>query len=169
MEAKEFIRTALESIQRNLEPVLDGLTQAEVKHQPAQDLHSIGLILFHTARSEDFFVQELMRGKPQVWEKSRWYVTFNVPIEERGRHYKAEQVNAFVSPDLGELRGYFVAVRRETLDYLGSLNPEDFHRNIKTPRGETTVGGFFSNIISHAAQHTGEMSYLRGLQRGLNK
>lgn len=169
METKEFIRIELESLQRNLAPILDGLAPAEVAWQPSETCNSIGLTLFHTFRTEDFFVQELMRSLPQVWVKDKWYVRFNLPEEERGRHYKAEQVKAFVAPDLVLLRGYNTAVRAETLEYLKDLKPEDFHRKITTPRSETTVAGFFSNIVIHTAQHTGEVSYLRGLQRGLNR
>lgn len=53
---KEFIRTVLEDLQRSLDTILDGLTQDEVAWQPTDTLNSIGLILFHTARSEDFFI-----------------------------------------------------------------------------------------------------------------
>jgi hypothetical protein len=169
METKEFIRITLEGLSHSLEPVLKGLTPAEIAWQPAPNLNPIGLILFHTARSEDFFIQELVQRQPQVWEREQWYVRFNFPKEERGRHYKAEQVNAFISPDIDNMRNYFTAVREGTLKCLDGLKPEDFHRVVTTPRGERTVAEFFSNIASHAAQHLGEMSYLRGLQRGLNK
>ena len=169
METKEFIRNVLDGLQRNLDTVLEGLTQEEIAWQPAIDRNPIGLILFHTARSEDFFVQQLMRRKPQVWEKAGWYIRFNLPVEERGRHYTAEQVNSFITPDLTEMRNYYTEVREQTLEYLKDLKPEDYYREITTPRGTTTVAGFLSNIVSHAAQHIGEMSYLRGLQRGLNQ
>jgi hypothetical protein len=169
METTDFICTALESLQRSLDSVLEGLTRAEITWQPAEHCNSIGLILFHTTRSEDFFVQELMRNQPQVWEKDQWYVRFNIEEKERGRHYGLEQVKAFIVPEFSDLRDYNVAVRRATLYYLKDLKPEDFIRGITTPRGQSTVAGFFSNILIHAAQHLGEMSYLRGIQRGLNK
>jgi hypothetical protein len=168
MESAEFIRIELDSLQSNLDSVLKGLTQAEIAWQPVDTCNSIGLILFHTARSEDFFVQELMRNQLQVWEKDKWYVSFNLPEKERGRHYGAEQVKAFIVHELTDLQNYTAAVRAETMDYLEDLKPEDFQRKITTPRSETTVAGFFSNIVIHTAQHLGEMSYLRGLQRGLN-
>jgi len=166
---KEFIRTVLDNLQRSLDTVLDGLTQAEVAWQPTDTLNSIGLILFHTARSEDFFIQELVRRQPQVWEKDKWFEKYGFPSEERGRHYKAEQVKNFVSPDLALLKAYNASVRAHTLDYLTNLTQEEYHRVVTTPRGERPVSGFLSNITIHAAQHTGEISYLRGLQRGLNQ
>lgn len=169
MEAKDFITMVLDRLDSDMTNLLDGLTQVEIAWRPAHNYNPIGLILMHAARSEDFFVQELMRRQTQVWEKNRWYLRFNLPVEERVRHYTAEQLNSFVSPDLIELRSYYAEVRKETLDYLSSLTPKDFFQEIKTPRGETTLAGFFANIINHTAQHLGEMSYLRGLQHGLNK
>ncbi|MFC1900784.1 DinB family protein, partial [Chloroflexota bacterium] len=141
----------------------------EIAWQSATDLNSIGLILFHTARSEDFFIQELVRQQPQIWEASGWTRHFNMTLEERGRHYKAEQVNAFVPPDIGDIRKYFTEVRAQTLEYIKTLKPEDYSREITTPRGTNTVHGFLTNIIKHSAQHAGEISYLRGLKRGLNQ
>ena len=90
-------------------------------------------------------------------------------LEERGRHYNPEQVNAFVPPEIADIRKYFAEVRTQTLEYVKGLEPEDYNREITTPRGTNTVSGFLTNIINHAAQHTGEMSYVRGLKRGLNQ
>ena len=166
---KAFIQTVLEDLQLSLDTVLDGLTQAEAVWQPSDSLNSIGLILFHTARSEDFFIQELVRGQSQVWEKDNWFERCKLPREERGRHYTAEQVKAFVPPDITLIKAYNASVRAHTLDYLAGLTSEEYNRVVTTSRGERPVAGFLSNIITHAAQHTGEICYLRGLQRGLNK
>ena len=166
---RAFIKIVLDDLQKSLDTALTGLTQGEVAWQPNSTLNSIGLVLFHTARSEDFFIQELVRKQPQVWEKDRWYERCGLPAEERGRHYRAEQVKAFVSPDVGLLKAYQASVRDHTLDYLSSVTAEEYHRVVTTPRGERPVSGFLASIITHAAQHTGEISYLRGLQRGLNQ
>ncbi len=164
-----FVRDTLEDLGRSLDAVLDGLTQAEVAWQPKGTLNSIGLIFFHTARSEDFFIQELVRRQPQVWEKDGWFERCGFPAAERGRHYRAEQVKAFVCPDIGLLKSYNSSVRAHTLDYLSGLTAEEYRRVVTTPRGERPVAGFLTSIVTHAGQHIGEMSYLRGLQRGLNK
>jgi hypothetical protein len=166
---KAFIRATLEDVQRSLDAVLTGLNRKEVDWQPTDTLNSIGLILFHAVRSEDFFIQELVRKEPQVWEKDRWFERYGFPREERGRHYKPEQVKAFVSPVIELLKTYGRSVREHTMDYLSGLTAEEYSRVVKTPRGERPVSGFLSSIITHAAQHSGEISYLRGLQRGLNQ
>ncbi len=166
---KGFITSTLDELQRSLDSIIEGLTQKEVAWQPNNTLNSIGLILFHTFRSEDFFIQELVRNQSQVWEKDGWFKKLGFPKEERGRHYQAEQVKAFIVPDIQLLREYGKAVRAHTLAYVAGVTIEEYRRIVKTPRGERPVSGFLSNIITHAAQHTGEISYLRGLQRGLNQ
>jgi len=53
---------------------------------------------------------------------------------------------------------------------LKGLTPDGFDKLINMPRlGDITIGAVFSLIAVHLAQHTGEISYLRGLQRGMNK
>jgi hypothetical protein len=64
---------------------------------------------------------------------------------------------------------YYTAVRASTLEYLGSIKMEEFERKVKLPFGEFSVAGVFSLLVGHTAQHTGEISYLRGLQRGMDK
>ncbi len=88
---------------------------------------------------------------------------------EAGSHYSIEQVNAFPVPDIKDLQTYYDTVRASTLEYLQSMKPEGFERKVKMPFGEFTVAGIFSLIVSHTAQHLGEIGYLRGLLRGMDK
>ena len=169
METREYILTEFEGLQSDFDSVLDSVTQAELAWRPSAACNPMWLILFHMARTEDIFVQELMRGQPQVWESGKWYVRFNREEKDRGRHYSEEQVKAFVVPEIKGLLAYCAAVRAQTLDYLKNLTSGDFDREITTPRVKTTLGWFFSDIVSHAEQHLGEVSFLRGLQRGTNK
>lgn len=166
---KGFIKSVLNDLKMNLDTIIDGLTQEEISWKPKDTLNSIGLILFHTFRTEDFFIQELVRVKTQIWEKDKWYEQFGLTAEERGRHYQEEQVKTFVTPELRLLIEYDTSVRRETERYVSGLTEDEYHRIVTTPRGERPVSGFLNSIITHRAQHTGEISYLRGLQRGLNK
>ncbi|UCD08004.1 MAG: DinB family protein [Dehalococcoidales bacterium] len=166
---KGFTKNVLNDLQSSLDTVLGGLTQEEISWKPKETLNSIGLILFHTFRTEDFFIQELVRQQTQVWEKEKWFEKFGFTAEERGRHYQEEQVKTFVCPELSLLVDYNISVRRETDSYISGLTEDEYHRIVTTPRGERPVSGFLNSIITHRAQHTGEISYLRGLQRGLNK
>ncbi len=186
MEMKEFIQNGLENVKRGFDRTLDGLTPAELKWQPRPDANSIGLILFHSIRTEDSSIH-MLQGKPQLWESERWYQKFHKVINDGGAHYTAEQVAAFVVPDLKELLAYAEAVRKDTLEYLKGLKPEDFDKKVNMPPTPARmaipvgrpapprppfnpiVGSRLLMLITHLSQHVGEISYIRGLQRGMDK
>ena len=169
MELKDYIKMELDSSKRTSTRVLNSLTQQELMWRPAAGCNSMGLILFHVAKSEDSFVQSRLQGKPQIWESGKWFDKLNMAESEAGAHYTVDQVNAFIVPNLKDLMEYYDAVRFKTLDYLNSLTPEAFDRIVKLQFGEFTVAGVFSLVISHTAEHIGEISYLRGLLRGMDK
>ncbi len=188
MEAKELIQTGLGNVKRSIDRTLDGLTPAELKWQPRPDANSIGLILFHIVRSEDSSIQSRLQGKAQLWELEKWSQKLNKNLSDNGSRYTAEQVAAFVVPDLKDLLGYAEAVRRQTLEYLNNLTPADFDKKFDltpppprdipagtpnqprvSPFRDMTIGSMLMMNVTHFAQHAGEISYLRGLQRGMDK
>jgi len=175
MESKELIKAGLENVKRTVDRTLEGLTHDEVSWHPRPDANSIGLILFHMARSEDSFVNRLIQGKPQLWETGKWYEKLNKELEDGGSHYTEEQVAGFVVPDLKGLQAYTDAVRKQTLDYLTKATPETLDRVVEmtqmgpVKRPPTTVGMLLLMNVTHLSQHGGEVSYLRGLKRGMDK
>ncbi len=169
MELKDYIKSTLERSKGGLTRVLNTLTQDELAWRPACGCNSMGLLLFHIARSEDNFVQSTLQGNPQIWESEKWCDKLGMNEDETGSHYTIDQVNEFTVPDMNGLLAYYDEVRTKTLDYLENLAPDDFDRKVTTPFAELTVAGIYSIIVSHTAQHTGEISYLRGMLRGMDK
>jgi hypothetical protein len=169
MDLKQYIKIELDGLKRTLSRVLDTLTQEELGWRPACGCNSMGLLLFHIARSEDSFIQGMLQGQPQVWSTGNWYNKLNMAESERGAFYSVDQVNVFSVPDKKVLLDYYEAVRVSTLDYLDKLDPADFDKNVKLPFGEFTLGGVFSLIMNHTAGHMGEISYQRGMLRGMDK
>ncbi len=186
MEVKEFVQNGLENVKRIIDRTLDTMTPEEIKWQPRPDANSIGLILFHTIRTEDSSVH-MLQGKPQLWESEKWYQKFNKAINDGGAHYTAEQVAAFVVPDLKELLNYAEAVRKNTIEYLKGLKPADYEKKVNfpppppppvgsearpvPPRPPFTpnVGSMLLMLLTHISEHAGEISYIRGLKRGMDK
>ena len=169
MELKEYIRAEVEGLERGLKRVIDGLKQEEVAWRPACGCNSIGLMLFHVFKSEDSFIQSRLRDTKELWETGKWHLKLNLDAKEAGAHYTVEQVNAFTVPKLEAILEYGAAVRAQTLAYLDTLTTADFDKKIKMPWGEMPLAVIFSFVASHALGHIGEMSYLRGLQRGMDK
>ena len=168
MELKEYLLMEFSGLERNIKRVTNGLTQMEVCWRPGNGCNSIGLILYHLARSEDMFVQSRLREATELWEIGQYWEKLKVPKDEAGAHYTPEQVNNFPVSELAETRKYYDAVRAQTVDYVKSLSVEDLDRKIVMggPFGEMPAAAIFSLIVGHTAQHVGEISYLRGLQRG---
>ena len=169
MDAKAFLKIGLDGLDRNLGRVTDGLKQEELAWRPTYGANSIGLILFHVFKSEDSFIQERLQGKESLWESGKWYEKLDMPKDEAGAHYTADQVNAFPVPKLDALLDYGTAVRNETKAYIDSISADDFDEIISMqPFGDMPKAFLLSLTVSHAAGHLGEMSYIRGLQRGLD-
>ena len=169
MDAKAFLMVGLNGLDRNLGRVTDGLTQEELAWRPTYGANSIGLILFHVFKSEDSFIQERLQGKQSLWESDKWYEKLNMPKDEAGAHYTAEEVNAFPVPKLTDLLAYGAAVRNESKFYIESISADDFDEIMSMqPFGDMPKAFLLSLTVSHAAGHLGEMSYIRGLQRGLD-
>ena len=183
MEMKELIQNGLEDVNIIFDRTLDGLTAEELKWQPRPDAKSIGFILFDSIRAEDHLIHRL-QGKPQLWESAKWYQKFNKTIGDGGAHYTAEQLAAFVVPDLKDLLAYAEVVRKETLSYLKGLKPKDFDKKVNMPppiaiqAGRPTpprpllypiVGSMLIHLLTRFAERVGEISYIRGLQRGMDK
>jgi hypothetical protein len=169
MDIKEYICVQMEHLKRGTTRVLNGLTEAEVAWRPGPQANSIGLLLFHAARFEDFTISSKVLEKPALWESEKWYEKLKMPVNETGAGYTAEQIVGFVAPNLQDLRAYYDAVRANTVTCVQNLPPEKLDKKIALPFGEFSLGSLFALIINHQAQHLGEISYIRGLQRGMNK
>jgi uncharacterized damage-inducible protein DinB len=186
MEIKELIKAGLDNAKRSIDRTLDGLTAAELSWHPRSDANSIGLILFHLLRAEDSSLHRI-EGKPQVWESGKWYKKMNKAIDDGGAHYTAEQVDNFVVPDIKDLMAYADAVGQDTLEFLSGLKTDDYDRKVNLPPRppqigpdgkplpaprppfEPIVGSMLLFTLFHVAEHAGEISYLRGLRRGMDK
>ncbi len=171
MELRDIIQAGLDRVKEETMRVLDGLTPYEIWWRPGPGANSIGLILFHSARSEDMYVQTRIQGKPAMWESEKWYQKLHLPESERGAGFtSAEQVAAFPALEFKDLMAYAIAVRTRTLDYVKGMAPDGFNKIINVPRrGDIAIGSYLVLMMVHMAQHAGEISYLRGLQRGMNK
>ena len=174
MNSIELLKGGLDSSTKNVERTLDGLTTEEINWHPKPDANSIGLILFHMARSEDSLINGLIQHKPQLWETGKWYEKLGKAVDDGGAHYTAEQVENFVTPDMKDLKAYSEAVRAQTLAYLDTLTPEKLDDKVEFPEGskmpfEPIVGVLVQLTVNHGVGHAGEISYIRGLKRGMDK
>ena len=84
--------------------------------------------------------------------------------------YTAEQVTNLPRFDIDEMIAYYDVVREDTLQYLKSISAKDLETCPQPDqRPGYSIGKMFSHVIVEESQHVGQVAYLRGLQRGLNK
>lgn len=170
MEINNFILDMLDRTQRAVTKAVDGLTYEELTWRSGVEANPIGFILWHLLRAEDAWVQGTIQQKPQVWVSEKWHQKLNLPERDGGYGYSAEQVADFPVPELKDLLGYGEAVRAQTVGYLKATTPDKFNEVIQTRAfGELAIGNIFAHLLCEITQHIGQIAYLRGLQRGLNK
>lgn len=168
MDYKDIVRMALDRNMNALNRALKGLTQEERRFQPGPESNHIDYIVWHFFRVEDGFITRAQK-LDSLWERDEWYERLGLPQQGNGAHYTIEQVQALPRYDMTEFMKYALAVREETFKFLDGLTPGDLERPATQDptRDEYTVAHMWSQLIDEVAQHTGEVSYVRGLQRGL--
>ena len=178
MDIITFIEDNLEESKRRLYRALRGLSVDELCWRPQPDANPIGFIVWHIARVEDRWLARFAQeNAPELWVRDGWVRKWNHLEGDTGVGYTTEQVDAFTLPPLEEVQTYFDAVRQEMLTYLRQLTPADLDvapgrspfPEVGTLPDDFTIGRMFRQLIGEYNQHLGQVGYLRGLQRGLDK
>ena len=170
MDFKEIIRMALDEYLEALRKALDGLTTEERRFQPTPEAHHIDFVVWHMARVEDGWISRFARRADDVWSTEGWPAKTGLPEQGSGYGYTAEQVASLPRFEIDDIMTYYDSVRRETYRYLDGLSAQDLASHPVTGRRRSyTVGNMFSHVIVEESQHTGQVAYIRGLQRGIDK
>ncbi len=169
MEAIELILRSLEQSQGYLTKALDGLTQEEAAWSPGAECNCIAFILWHITRVEDFLVNRGIQRREELYEAEGWQEKLGTPAKEGGYQYTAEQLRAWPVPKLEVLQGYANSVRERTLAFLTQLAPEKLAEVPRPDRSPDSIGAMLGRISTEIALHVGQIAYLRGVQRGLDK
>jgi len=167
MEAKELILRSLEQSQGYLTKALDGLTQEEAAWSPTPECNSIAFILWHIIRAEDFYVNRIIQREKELYEAESWQEKLGTPI--KAYQYTLEELQAWPVPKLEVLREYADSVREKTLAFVNSTSPEILSEVPRPERSPDSIGATLGRVSTEIALHVGQIAYLRGIQRGLDK
>jgi hypothetical protein len=169
MQLAEAMVKSLEQSQGYLSKALDGLTQEEAAWSPSAESNSMAFILWHVTRVEDFFVTRVIQRQIELYEAEGWREKLGTPAKITGFEYTLEQLRAWPVPKLEILRGYADSVRKSTLALLSSIVPERLSELARPDRSPDSIGDILCRITTEIALHVGQIAYMRGIQRGLNK
>ena len=167
MEAKKLILKSLEQSQGYLTKALDGLTQEEVAWSPGVECNSIAFTLWHLSRVEDFLVNRVIQRQKELYEAENWQEKLGTPV--KAYQYTVEEVQDWPVPKLEVLREYANSVREKTLTLIQSIPSEKLSELARPDRPPDTIGDILGHMSTEIAMHVGQIAYLRGVQRGLDK
>ncbi len=171
MALNEFIAKCLDQQHASLLKAIDGLSPQELSWRPDSQCMSIGIVVWHLARAQDFIVQSVANGAPQLWE-GEWAGQFNRSpgdTEDVGFGFMAPELEAFQVPPVSVIRGYLEATRATALEHLRSLDDATLQGvKVASPfGGQLTLASLYQQLIWELNQHGGQVAYLRGMQRGI--
>ena len=152
-----------------MEKTLDGLTPDDLKKRPSPGANSIGWLCWHTIRSCDRLVGDVIRGE-QLWIKDGWHKKFNRPadINDTGVGFTDAQVDALYVPDAKTLVEYGRAVVKPVLDYIDNLTEQELDRDAPSSlkgRPAIVVRERLTGTLLNL-QHIGAAEYVRGIIKG---
>lgn len=173
MEWQNLVLDAFKRQTQELEKALEGLTEEDLNRQPAPDCNPIGWLLWHTIRSIDRNMLELM-GEEQLWTKDKWYARFGREADpaETGVGHTAAQVKAFKAPPPQVFLDYHQAVMDKVNTYImGKLDEKELAREVFSPtlKVKRTGNETIAAQLWHGGNHIGQADYARGLLKGQGK
>jgi uncharacterized damage-inducible protein DinB len=166
MDSFEVIKTHLVLVRELLDTTIDGADDATMARVlPGSTIGSPGSIYAHAVSSEDWAVNNILLGRPQVFERDGWAAKLNVTSNADGQDWNAWKW------DGAGFTAYTQAVRASTDAYLASLSEADLDRKVDWfgRRMETVAWVLSDTIFMHQPEHAGEIAALRGAmgQQGL--
>ncbi len=165
------------------ERAFGGVTDAQMRVRPREDLNSLAWLMWHIARAEDIFLNVVIAGRPQVFDDA-WMKRLGITRRDFGIGMTSAEVTELTRQlDVTALREYRDAVGRRTREIVGAFQAKDWEGATTTEamqtaaaagafgaRGETMVKVFSgrprSAILSglalfHASGHMGEATTVR--------
>ena len=161
MDTKTLIQGQVATIQRQLDGVMDGLTDEQFNHEPTGALNTIRAAFMHIIYAQDGYVQQMIGGKPRLWDSSGWSSKLGV-AHAPGRGNWEDIKNKFVP--LSPVLAYQAEVRASITAYLQTLTDTELERSVTSPAGERPVAEVLGLLVTHTAGHTGEIATLKGIQ-----
>ena len=167
------------------EQAFGGLTDAQMRMRPLEDLNSLAWIMWHIARAEDAIINRVLAGRPQVLDED-WLARLRISRRDAGTGMTSSEVADLTRQiDLAVLRDYRDAVGRRTREVVAAFEPEDWEGEctaaavaraadegafgrltemlVKLFTGRPRAMLLSGMAILHPARHLGEVTTIRGL------
>ena len=161
------LNEAFEKLQRAIE----GLSEDELHWRPHLESNTIDWLIWHMALVEDNWVNGRMRESTTIWERDGWAARIGYTGGGNGFGHTAEQIRALPPFDVPLVMEYYAEVRSGTTDYFASeMQESDLDKQITHPRYDpVSYAWILGHLLCEEAEHLGQIEYLRGMMRGINR
>ncbi|HEY7518187.1 MAG TPA: DinB family protein [Methylomirabilota bacterium] len=103
-----------------------GLTDAQMRVRPREDLNSLAWLMFHIARAEDVFVNTFLAGRSQVFDDA-WSKRLGITRRDFGFGMTSGEVSDLTQQvDVAALREFRDAVGHRTREIVGGFSSRDW-------------------------------------------
>ena len=161
MDAQQFLVRQLRWMRRQTDSILIDVSEEQFNWTPPGTANPISVIFLHMLVIEDEYVQQVILGKPRLWEAVGWQDRVGTPAPERGANWDALKGTTLT---LERAAQYQQAVRAATDAYIANLTPEELERRVAFLGGERRVADVLSMLVIHHVGHAGEIAALKGVQ-----
>ena len=123
------------------ERTFGGLTDAQMRVRPREDLNSLAWLMFHISRTEDVFVNTLLVGRPQVFDDAR-AKRLGITRRDFGFGMSSAEVGDLTQQvDVAALREYRDAVGQRTREVVDGFKAPDWQGAIEAQAVERAAAG----------------------------
>jgi len=144
-----------------------GLTDAQMRVRPREDLNSVAWLMWHIARAEDILVNVVVAGGAQVIDAA-WMKRLGITRRDFGIGMSSAEVTELTAQiEPGALREYRDAVGIRTREVVGGFKPQDWDgtvsaENVQRAAAEGAFGAR-TEALSKAFPGRPRMAVLSGI------
>ena len=171
MDVREYVADSIVRTRTGTLDLVQGLTVQQLAWQVAPEANTVGFLLFHIFRVEDYFLR-VLGAEQELWRQQGWAERWTLPdpppdatgIWFTGNGWRPEDVASFQQPPLDEMLAYGAAVREAFLHHLRSLDLSRLQETVWPRRRPTvTVTRILQMVAHHESEHQGQIGLLLGL------
>lgn len=146
----------------------EGLATDQLVTRPAEDVNTVGWLLWHLARVQDHHVAELLDDE-QIWVDGEWASSFGLEPDpsNTGYGHSADEVRSVRPNGPAAIIDYLEAVQRRTETMLRGLTPDDLDRVVDEGYDPpVTLGVRLVSVADDSLQHAGQAASIKRLVGG---
>jgi len=163
------IKSGLDEYYEILNQALGTLTQEELTFKPEIHSNNIIFLVWHMAIIEDWLTNVILSGNEKIWIINKYYEKFPDLKDKRGYGFSQEELDKFPDMDIEWLIDYYNVVRNNTNKWLENITEKDLSLKYEFKTSKVTGHFILGRLITELSQHLGQVSYIRGMLRGLNQ